>query len=157
MGLLSKLLGTQDPTATWPAAGPPPALGLEGGQVGPLKLGDPLEAAKPLGRPGRITKMLANTLLLEYDAYDLEFKDARLVCTKFDLDDRGDRVTVAGFALSGATTPLDIKSWFGDPTSDSTGAGNLRWIDYERDGCTLALEFEDGKLRCVQLYAEGYA
>jgi hypothetical protein len=45
----------------------------------------------------------------------------------------------------------------GEPTSDSTGGGGLRWMDYERAGATLALEFDSGGLSCVQLYADGYA
>ena len=35
--------------------------------------------------------------------------------------------------------------------------GDLRWIDYERGGATLALELTGGRLTCVQLYGEGYA
>ena len=47
-----------------------------------------------------------------------------------------------------------------DPTSDWPVAGqgdNLRWIDFVRDGATLALELDAKGLDCVQLYAEGYA
>ncbi|HUF79810.1 MAG TPA: hypothetical protein VMN03_01645 [Burkholderiales bacterium] len=40
---------------------------------------------------------------------------------------------------------------------DSTGGGDLRWIDFARDGATLALEFDAKGLSCVQLYADGYA
>ena len=66
-------------------------------------------------------------------------------------------VNVGDFRLSPATKPLDAKVWFGDASSDSTGGGGLRWLDFVRDGATLALEFDAKGLICVQLYAEGYA
>ena len=60
--------------------------------------------------------------------------------------------------LSKLATDGDPNAQFrlGERTSDSAGDG-LRWLDYERDGATLALEFDDDGLTCVQLYAEGYA
>ena len=94
---------------------------------------------------------------LQYETFDLEFKDGRLIAVKFDIDE-GSSVDVAGdIRLSRAVKPLDVQTWFGEPASDSTGGGNLRWIDFERGGATLALEFTDERLSCVQLYAEDYA
>jgi len=142
----------KDPTSDWPAAGPAPALDLEQQAIGPLRLGDAFESARALGRPKR-----ARGGLLEYESFELEFKDDRLVAVKFDIDERSS-VDVAGdIRLSRAVKPLDALTWFGEPASDSTGGGDLRWIDFERAGATLALEFTDGHLSCVQLYAEGYA
>lgn len=94
--------------------------------------------------------------MLEYAGFELDFRDGRLACAKFDLDGPGS-VSVGDIRLSRSTKPLDAQVWFGEPSSDSTGAGDLRWIDFERDGATLALEFDAKGLACVQLYAEGYA
>ena len=80
-----------------------------------------------------------------------------LVAVKFDIDE-GSSVDVTGdIRLSRAVKPLDAQTWFGDPASDSTDGGKLRWIDFEHEGATLALEFTAEHLTCVQLYAEGYA
>ena len=119
-----------------------------------MPLGASLDQARSFGRPKRVVGTAAGRTL-EYERFDLEFSDDRLACAKFDLDE-GDSVTVGDIRLTPATKPLDIQVWFGDPSSDSS-EGELRWIDYEREGATLALEFTDGRLTCVQLYAEGYA
>jgi hypothetical protein len=156
MGLLSKLFGKEDPTAGWPAATGKPAIDLERGAVGPIRLGDPVEKARELGRPDSAKRLGPSGGLLEYAEFDLEFDKGQLVCAQFDLD-AGQRVSVAGFGLSPASTPLDIKSWLGDPTSDSDDGKRLRWIDFERGDATLALEFTDGRLSCVQLYGKDYA
>ena len=132
-------------------------LDLERQAVGPLRLGDTFDDAKVFGRPKRFHgSKRAGDQTLEYASFGLEFKDGRLVCVKFDVDE-GDAVNVGDIRLSRATKPLDALVWFGDPTSDSTGGGDLRWIDFEREGATLALEFDGTGLSCVQLYAEGYA
>ena len=114
-------------------------LDLDSASVGPLHLGDSIDKARSLGLPEDV----------------LEFQDGKLVCAKYDIDP-GVAVEVGDFRLTSATTPLDAQVWFGDPSSDGS-RGALRWIDYERGGATLALEFTNGKLTCVQLYAEGYA
>ena len=147
----------KDPTSDWPVPGQIPALSLERQEVGPMRLGDPFEAAKPLGRPQR-RRGRANegNQVLEYECFEIEFQDGRLVCAKFDLD--GDAsVRVGDIRLSRSTKPIDAQVWFGEPSSDSTGGGGLRWIDFVRGGATLALEFDAKGLTCVQLYAEGYA
>jgi len=145
----------KDPTADWPPAGAAPALDLERLAVGPLRLGDPFEKARALGRPTSLSGGDGNELL-EYDGFEIEFQGGRLACVKFDID--GPRsATVGDFRLSRATKPLDAHVWFGDPTSDSTGGAGLRWIDFERGEATLALEFDAKGLSCVQLYAAGYA
>jgi hypothetical protein len=142
----------KDPTADWPAAGQAPTLDLQRHAIGPLCLGDPLENARALGQPKRFRDGY-----LQYETFELEFKDGRLVAVKFDIDE-GSSVNVAGdIRLSRAVKPLDVQTWFGEPVSDSTGGGNLRWIDFEHDAATLALEFTAERLTCVQLYAEGYA
>jgi len=123
--------------------------------VGPLRLGDPPEAAAGLGKPARIHGSGGNQVL-EFDEFQLEFSEGRLACAKFDIDDDSS-VNVGDYRLTRATKPLDVQVWFGDPASDSKGGGNLRWIDFEREGATLALEFDAKGLSCVQLYAEGYA
>ena len=94
--------------------------------------------------------------MLEYASFELEFEDGRFVCVKFDIDGAAS-VNVGDIRLSRATKPLDAQVWFGEPSSDSCGGSDLRWIDFVRDGATLALEFDAKGLTCVQLYAEGYA
>ena len=146
-----------DPTASWPASGAAPALSLERKAIGPLCLGDSFEKAKPLGRPKRVHGTVSEgNFTLDYPAFELQFQDAVLICVKFDIDGAAS-VNVGDIRMSRATKPLDAQVWFGEPTSDSTGGGGLRWIDFERDGATLALEFDGKGLDCVQLYAEGYA
>ena len=155
MGLLSKLFGKDDPTAGWPAATGKPALDPEHHAVGPLRLGDPLEKARALGRPERVTGQLAQGTFLEYADFDLEFSKGQLVCATFNVDP-GKSVAVAGFTLTPTTTPLDVQAWLGEPSSDGR-EGKFRWIDFERGEATLALEYTEGKLTCVQLYGKDYA
>lgn len=148
---------SRDPTADWPAAGLVPTLDLERHGVGPMRLGDPFEDAKAFGRPERVRSPASGgSRALGYEIFELEFQDDRLVCVKLDIGRRGG-VTVGDFRLSHSTKPLDVLAWFGEPASDSTDGGELRWIDFVRDGATLALEFDGNKLGCVQLYAAGYA
>jgi hypothetical protein len=155
--LVLKVPKDKDPTADWPPAGQIPKLDLERQAVGPLRLGDAFDGAKSLGRPKRLYGPAnGGNQVLEYASFELEFQDDRLVCAKFDLDGRAS-VNVGDFRLSRATKPMDAQVWFGEPSSDSTGGGDLRWIDFVRDGATLALEFDAEGLSCVQLYAEGYA
>jgi len=152
------LLGRgKDPTLDWPAAEQAPTLDLERQAVGPLRLGDSFDGAKFIGRPKRLRGPTdGGNQVLEYASFELEFQDGRLVCAKFDVDGPAS-VNVGDFRLSRSTKPIDAQVWFGEPSSDSTGGGNLRWIDFVRDGATLALEFDAKGLTCVQLYAEGYA
>jgi len=147
----------KDPTSDWPAAGQTPALDLERQAVGPLRLGDSFDAARTLGRPRRLRGPAnGGNQVLEYASFELEFRNGRLVCAKFDIEDRAS-VNVGDIRLSRSTKPIDAQVWLGEPSSDSTGGGDLRWIDFLRDGATLALEFDMKGLTCVQLYAEGYA
>jgi hypothetical protein len=149
--------GRADPTADWPTAGQAPQLDLERLAVGPLRLGDPLSGARPFGRPQRLRgRANGGNQVLEYGRFELEFEDGRFVCVKFDIDDTAS-VNVGDIRLSRATRPLDAQVWFGEPASDSGGGCDLRWIDFLREGATLALEFDARGLTCVQLYAEGYA
>jgi hypothetical protein len=142
------------PSDAWPPPGAAPSIDLARNAAGPMRLGDPLESARVFGKPERVSKVVSGEIL-EYRDFDLEFgKDGRLVCIQFYLDDE-DSVTIGEYRLTPATQPLDARVWFGDPTSDSKD-GDLRWIDFEREGATLALEFDLDKLRCVQLYAPGY-
>ena len=155
MGLLAKLFRKDDPTADWPAATGKPALDPERQSVGPLRLGDPVEKARALGRPERVTRQRATGTLLEYADFELEFANGKLVCATFNLDP-GKSVAVAGFTLTPTSTPLDLQAWLGAPSSDGR-EGKLRWLDFERGDATLALEYTEGKLSCVQLYGKGYA
>jgi hypothetical protein len=146
-----------DPTAGWPSTGAAPRLDLDGRSVGPLALGERFDAAEALGRPQRVRGSTRDgNMTFEYRAFSLEFRRGDLVCVKFDLDE-GSSVAVGDVRLTRATKPLDAQVWFGDPASDSTGGGGLRWMDFAREGATLALEFDAGGLACVQLYGEGYA
>ena len=146
-----------DPTASWPATGAAPVLDLANHSVGPLSLGDRIDAAEALGRPQRVHGSMADgNMTLDYPSFELQFSRGILVCVKFDVDE-GSSVHVGDIQLTRSTQPLDVQVWFGDPASDSTDGKSLRWIDFERDGATLALEFTAGGLSCVQLYAEGYA
>ena len=154
MGLLSKLFGKDDPTADWPAATGKPALDPEHHAVGPLLIGDPIEKTRALGRPERVTQGAGGTRL-EYADFDLEFSQGRLACATFKLDP-GKSVAVAGFTLTPTSTPLDVQAWLGEPSSDGR-EGKLRWLDFERGDSTLALEYTDGKLSCVQLYGKDFA
>ena len=148
----------KDPTSDWPAAGQAPVLDLERQAVGPLRLGDSFDGARTFGQPKRLRgPAKGGNQVLEYASFELEFKDGRLVCAKFDIEGRASVNVVGDIRLSRATKPLDAQVWFGEPSSDSTGGGGLRWIDFLRDGATLALEFDAKGLTCVQLYAEGYA
>lgn len=148
----------EDPTANWPASGAEPTLDLAGASVGPVRLGDPIEAARAFGKPKRLAGSAKDgNATLEYPTFELEFSAGALVCVKFDVDP-GSRVPFAGdIVLTPATSPVDAQVWFGAPQSDSRGPDGLRWIDFERDGNTLALQFDEDGLACVQLYAEGYA
>lgn len=146
-----------DPDLDGPGAGRTPALDLERKAIGPLRLGDPMDGAKVLGRPKRLHgPAKGGSQVFEYAGFALEFQDGRLVCAKYDLDGPAS-VNVGDIRLSRSTKPLDAQVWFGEPSSDSTDGGNLRWIDFELGGATLALEFDRNGLSCVQLYAEGYA
>jgi len=147
----------KNPTSDWPVTGQPPILDLEQQAVGSLRLGDSFDAARTLGRPKRLRgPAYGGNQVLEYASFELEFMDGRFVCIKFNLDDRAS-VNVGEIRLSRLTKPLEVQAWFGEPSSDSTDGGNLRWIDFLRDGATFALEFDEKGLICVQLYAEGYA
>ena len=146
----------KNPTSDWPVAGQPPILDLERQAVGSLRLGDSFDAARTLGRPKRLRgPAYGGNQVLEYASFELEFMDNRLVCVKFNLDEHAS-VNVGDIRLSCLTTPLDVQAWFGEPSSDSTDGGDLRWIDFLRVGATLALEFNANGLICVQLYADGY-
>ena len=134
---------------------PLPTLDFDAQAVGPIRLGDSPEAARALGPPKKIRGKKGNETH-EYEGFDLEFKGGRLVCVKFDIGP-ATRVPIGDWHLARATKPMDVHVWFGEPASDSTGGGDLRWIEYERGGATLALEFDATGLGCVQLYAEGYA
>jgi hypothetical protein len=130
-------------------------LDFDAQAVGPIRLGDSPEAARALGAPKKVRGGRGNETH-EYDGFELEFHEGRLVCAKFDIEEPT-RVPIGDWHLSRATKPLDVRVWFGEPSSDSTGGANLRWVDYERGGATLAFEFDATGLDCVQLYAEGYA
>jgi hypothetical protein len=147
----------KDPTASWPETGQAAVLDLGRQAVGPLRLGDSFEGARAFGRPRRLRgPASAGTQVLEYDGFELEFREGRLVCAKFEFDGSAG-MNIGDIRLSRAVKPLDALVWFGEPSSDSTGGGDLRWIDFARDGATLALEFDAKGLACVQLYADGYA
>ena len=153
---LFERLFAKHPSAGWPrGSGPAPSLDLDRATVGPMRLGDPLEAARPFGRPVNVSAGAAGETL-EYDGFQLEMQDGKLICAAFDLDHR-ERVVVGTFELTADTTPVDVQVYLGDPSSDTSSNDGLRWIDYERGEATLALEFDEGKLAYVQLYAEGYA
>ena len=147
----------KDPTSGWPEVvrGYQPALDLALKSVGPLRLGDPLDDAQKIGRPKELRRSPGKNQILEYGAFQLEFGDGRLICAAFDVDE-GTQISADGAILSRTTTPTDAQFRLGTPTANSTGDG-LQWLDYERDGATLALEFDENGLTCVQLYGEGYA
>lgn len=134
----------------------PLVLDFDRKTVGPLQLGDPAEAAGALGEPKRSSGKGGNRRL-DYGAFELDFIDGKLACAKVDMVDAQSAVNVGDVRLTRAVKPLDVQVWFGEPASDSAGPDGLRWIDFERDGATLALEFDAQGLSCVQLYADGYA
>ena len=134
----------------------PLVLDFENGRVGPLQLGDAIEAAGALGTPKKSSGKGDNRHL-DYGTFELHFIDGKLAAAKVDMVDARSAVDVGDKHLTRAVKPLDAQVWFGEPTSDSGGPNGLRWIDFEREGWTLALEFDAKGLNCVQLYAEGYA
>jgi hypothetical protein len=145
----------KDPVADWPEEGESPTLHLAPPAVGTVRLGDSLQAARALGKPVSCRGEVGG-YFLDYPRCGLEFKDDRLVCVHFNLAVEDD-VTVGRHRLTFETTPVDAQVYFGDPTSDSSSPDGLRWLDFEQEGATLALEFDEDGLTCVQLYAEGYA
>ena len=92
--------------------------------------------------------------MLESDGFELEFSEGCLVCAKFDINGCSG-VNVGDYRLTRATKPLDAQVWFGDPASTRQAAATCA-DRLERDGATLALEFDANGPSCAQLYAEGY-
>jgi hypothetical protein len=119
-------------------------------------LGDALESAQAFGPPKKSSGKGADRIL-DFGDFELDYRDGKLACAKVDMVDVKSAVLVGDVRLTHAVKPLDAQVWFGEPTSDSNGPGGLRWMDFEREGATLALEFDADGLACVQLYAEGYA
>ena len=150
MGLFSR----DDPTAGWPAAEGVPPLDLERLAIGGLRLADPWEDARALGKPRKFSGR-APRITLEYETFELQFDERGLLCVTFNVD-ASSRVAVGQYELTRKTQPMDAQIWFGDTESDSEADG-LRWLDFRRGTATLALEFDEEGLDCVQLYAEGYA
>ena len=144
----------EDPTADWPAAQEAPALDLERCALGEVRLGDPFEKARSLGKPRKVSGK-APKLAFEYETFQLEFGETGLACVSFNVD-APSRVAVGRYELTRLTQPIDAQVWFGNPMSDSEADG-LRWLDFRCGSATLALEFDEEGLDCVQLYAEGYA
>ena len=144
----------EDPTAGWPAAVAVPPLDLDRLAIGTLRLGHPFENARALGKPKKVLGKLPK-VTLRYDTFELQFDDSGLICVSFEVDGPA-RVAIGQYELTRKTQPMDAHIWFGEPASDSEGDG-LRWLDFERGTATLALEFDEEGLDCVQLYAEGFA
>jgi hypothetical protein len=154
--LLGRLFGRADPTADWPPfAGAVPKFDLERLALGPVRLGDPFEAARALGKPQAFDGDLAKgKAFLEYGLFDLDFRDGKLMCVGFDV--LAAEAPVGGLRLSGSTTPETVRGWFGEPKTDGVDGG-FRWIEYQRGGATLEFEFgSDGRLGYVQVYLDGY-
>jgi hypothetical protein len=121
-----------------------------------MRLGDSLDGAGAFGTPKKASGK-GGDRVLDFGDFELDFRDGKLACAKVDMVDAKSAVNVGDVRLTRAVKPLDVQVWFGEPTSDSSGPDGLRWVDFEREGATLALEFDSEGLSCVQLYAEGWA
>jgi hypothetical protein len=133
LSLFDKVFGRKnDPTADWPAApaGPPPDVNLEARTLstfgGRMAFGDPLDAARFLGRPDTFTGGANGTCTLAYHAHGLtiEFELNRFVEASFELeeddDDASNRLARQrrgpdGLSLSSQTSRAEIVERFGPP------------------------------------------
>jgi hypothetical protein len=168
MGILSRLFGGGggDPTSAWPAAvrGPAPTVSLERQALetfgGRLKFGDPLEAARALGRPNRC-QADKGSATLEYHQWGLtlEFEADRLVQATFAIGDAnigpsGEPRGTDGLGLSGRTTKAEVEQRFGRP--GKTQAFDEETIFYYTHG-PLTSEFqfdEEGLLFAWDVYID---
>jgi hypothetical protein len=132
MSLLSRLFGTNDPTRGWPPATEAvPEVSVErralSSFAGSITFGDPLDAAKFLGRPDRY-RGGPHSATLVYDRHDLvlEFEQNRFVGLSFSFEhDEGETPTDTlprqrkgpdGLGLTPSTTRAEIVERFGQPT-----------------------------------------
>lgn len=131
MSFLSRLLGRAighgpDPTREWPPAqGPLPRVSLERRALetfaGRLAFGDPLAAARVLGRPQKC-RADQGFATLEYEAWGLtvEFEEGGFVQATFAIGEEhigasGTPLGPDGLALTGRTTRDELLQRFGKP------------------------------------------
>ena len=133
MSFFSRLFTKTDPTSDWPPAQDrAPDVDLDGRRLtgfgGAVAFGDPLEAARVLGRPDEVSggKGGAWTLSYERHGLTLEFEEGRFVHASFSIasgEDSADepdawgreRRGPDGRALSSRTRLREVLERFGEP------------------------------------------
>jgi hypothetical protein len=160
VSILDWILGRQpDPTRDWPPnAGELPVVRLDPFSLGGLRLGDGVEAARPLGRPEQVYRSKrAGIFTLIYVRWGVEFTFAehRLSDVTFvigetwlsDIKGSPCRPRLAdGAQLSPETTVEQVIARFGDPKERSTNQDGETVLDYERDRVIMSFEFDEGRL-----------
>jgi hypothetical protein len=160
VGFIDWMLRRQpDPTRNWPEnAGELPVVRTEPFSLGGVRLGDVVEAARPLGRPEKVRRSkLAGAFGLIYVRWgvELEFEENRLVDVLFVIGEtwlstiKGSpcRPRLAdGTQLSPETTVEQVVARFGEPNERGTNQHNETVLDYEGDGVIMSFEFDKGRL-----------
>lgn len=172
MGLFSKLFGRPpDPTADWPIVSDPlPAIQLEPFAIGRLRLGDPLDAARFLGRPDKCDlSKTPGMLTLDYASrgFELAFDEFRLSDAEFylgygtffspDPEEPLCSLCLAdGTQLNAETTRQDIEQLLGKPTKSKVDPedGDEDW-SYHLRGLAMRFKFtREGRLAVWSLFGE---
>ncbi|QJR13976.1 hypothetical protein [Usitatibacter palustris] len=151
MGLFGKLF-SKDPTADWPPPeGRLPAFDPSTGKFGPLRFGDPLEAARALGKPLSYEGGTNMAILKYASGVTLDFEDGKFVNLCFNTAPEvaahgGQRPavgSVGGLPVSEATTPEDAIGWMGEPDEREEDADDDSIaFTYRRGKITIYFEFE---------------
>jgi hypothetical protein len=152
VGLLDKLFKS-DPTSDWPAFGRTPAFDPERGTFGALRFGDPPEKARAIGRPSTFTGRMDGRCSMDYDpgGFELDFEDARFVGLMF-VTGTGEgaplrpgatpaKVSIGGLPVSEATTPEEIRNWFGAPDAE-TDEDDILELEYVRGKVVVDFQFD---------------
>jgi hypothetical protein len=143
-----------DPTRDWPPnAGELPVVRTEPFSLGGLRLGDNVEAARPLGRPERTRRAkIAMALVYERWGLQLEFEENRLVEAIFvigetwqsDIKGSPCRPRLAdGLQLSPDTRIDRVIERFGEPARRRTDGDGETTLSYVRDGVYMGFEFDE--------------
>jgi hypothetical protein len=157
MGFFSSVFGgatAHDPTVDWTYADdlPTPIVQLATRQVGPLKFGDSLDAARGFGRPDGFKRVHADYFELTYAraGFRLDFEGGRLVYAAFFIDrdpldpalrnlrhcqprEQGGRV------FSAQMTRQDLETAFGPPASIDSGSDETI-VNFVSNGLWLEIE-----------------
>ena len=143
-----------------------PEVDLARKAFGPLRFGDPLEAARPLGRPDSFRRLghEAFQLLYARAGYQLEFEDGRFECLVFFVGPRyGPRhrrlhfsrpVVAGGPRLGRGTGREEIERHFGPPEAADADEEETV-LRCRRDDLILEFELDDhGQLKRWSVFPE---